>query len=104
MNNFFDNTMFFLDTTGFCPYSTNMATTNKDVLIAVIEDEECNRLLVDALRTELKKAPVEFYKNFVEPRSGKMQEPVGGVVVLTIKEEIESMEKATAPEKPKDAD
>ena len=74
-----------------------MAIVDKDVLVQVVEDEECNKLLVEALRTELKKGPVEFYKNFVEPRSGKMKEPVAGIVNMTVVQEVARMHEATAP-------
>ncbi len=73
-----------------------------DVLLQVVDDEECNKLLVDALRAELKKGPVKFYKNFVEPRSGKMKEPVEGVVRLTVDMEVARMNETTAPEQAND--
>lgn len=74
-----------------------MGNVDKDVLVQVVEDEECNALLVEALRTELKKGPVAFYTNFVAPRSGKMKEPVAGIVNMTVVQEVADMHQATAP-------
>lgn len=79
---------------------------DKDVLVRVIRDEECDKLLYEALVETLKKNPVEFYTKFIEPRSGKMREGLGESIFtrMTITQEVALMNTRTSPSKePADA-
>ncbi len=72
-----------------------------DVLVRILQDDDCNKKLFEALRDRLQADPVAFYRDFVIPRSGKMIGTVAENIFakLTITQEVSDMNKRTSPSK-----
>ena len=70
-----------------------------DLIVRILSDANCSDKMYEALTEELEKDPVAFYKNFVEPRSGKIDLAAAGDLVskLTIIQEVARMDRTTAP-------
>ena len=77
-----------------------------DVLLRLLQEEKYSGLLYEALKVELEENPTEFYKTYVIPRSGRLRETAmeGLVTKLTIVQEVQQMNQATAPVKEQHAD
>lgn len=69
-----------------------------DVLLKILQDEECNSKLFEELKAKLLDNAVLFYANFVEPRFGKLAGAAPEVFArLTLVQEVQKMNDSTAP-------